>query len=111
MRSANERTAATGAGNSREETQRPGADPPAGTRLLADPEPEVPPSPADACEEAAARLNVVLKMLHADYHSKLRPAEPQGAAGGGTLQVADGLRDIRDLLKAAARQEDHRRAS
>ena len=68
------------------------------------------PNPVEACSEAAARLKVVIRMLHDDYYQKLRPADLPGDASG-VRHAAEGLRDIRDLLTAAAREADRRRAS
>lgn len=76
-----------------------------------DPERTPPPSPADACSEAAARLKTVIKMLHDDYCQRLQPGAEHAGRAYGERQVAEGLRSIRDLLDAAAREEERRRAS
>lgn len=55
---------------------------------------------SDACTEAAARLRVVIRMLHEPYCETLGPGH--GAVrhtAHGLRQVVDALRDIRDLLQ------------
>ena len=69
------------------------------------------PNPVEACSEAAARLKVVIRMLHDDYYQKLRPADASAGDASGVRHAAEGLRDIRDLLTAAAREAERRRAS
>lgn len=58
--------------------------------------------PWDACDESAAKLNVVIRLLH-QHDCPARPAPRADDDLGYDLCIArDALTDIRDMLRAAS---------
>ena len=75
------------------------------TRTAPTPEPEyipAPTEPRDACDEAAAKLNVVIQLLE-NEKEPAPPPDPDDNGGWGLGIAQDILRQIRDELRASAK--------
>ena len=69
--------------------------------------------PVDACEEAAQRLNVVIRLL-SHHDCPYRPAEPDerddDEGGYDMAIIRSAVRDIRDMLQASVRAAEAEQA-
>ena len=78
------------------------------SKSASDTTPYYAPEPESACSEAAARLNVVIKMLRG-HDCPVGPRTPSDDdhQGYDMCVASDVLIDIRDLLLASARAHEH----
>ena len=72
--------------------------------LVTTPAPKYTPSPIDACEEAAMRINVVLRMLR-HHDCRVDSAAVDDTGGYDLLIMADALEATRNLLQEAATKD------